>query len=262
MATRHAGPNPLKLFAGVFVVATLVVAGFLSATTVGTGEIAVMTRFGEVTGEELGEGFHWKNPLDKANVYSIQVQKEERQAAAASRDLQDANATVVLNYALAPGSVDDVHQDIGVNYKEQVILPAIDDTFKAATAEYNATSLITQRPQVRADVIEDLTARLEPYGIRVLDVSLTDFSFSEAFSTAIEQKQVAEQDAQRASFRLEAARIDAEAQEVQAQTLSPLYLQLKAIEEWDGKLPLYVGGGESGEIFGIPLDAAEARSGE
>src|SRR5688500_5900069 len=76
-----------------------------STVSVGTGEIAVMTRFGRVTGQELGEGFHLKNPLDRANKYDIKVQKFDAKADAASRDLQDIHATLVLNYSLEAGKV-------------------------------------------------------------------------------------------------------------------------------------------------------------
>ena len=90
----------------------------------------------------------------------------------------------------------------------------------------------------------------QPRGIVVEDVSLTDFKFSESFSQAIEDKQVAQQNAERAKFNLEAAKTDAEAQAAQSESLSAEYLQLKAIEKWDGKMPQAVGG--NGLLFNIP----------
>jgi regulator of protease activity HflC (stomatin/prohibitin superfamily) len=218
--------------------------------TVGTGEIAVMTRFGQVTGQELGEGFHFKNPLDSANVYDVKVLKEETEATAASKDLQDVNATLVINYRVEAGKVSEVHKTIGILYKEKLIDPSVQETFKGATAKFDATQLITDRAKIKADAYEQLVARLKPYGIVVTDLSITNFSFSEEFSRAIEQKQVAAQEAERAQFNLERARLDAQAQEVQKASLSAELLQKYAIDKWDGKMPTYVGGGS---IFNIPL---------
>lgn len=223
---------------------------FASIATVGTGQIAVMTRFGQVTGQELGEGFHFKNPLDQANIYDIKVLKEEALATAASKDLQDVKATLVLNYRVEGGKVSEVHKTIGTLYKDKLIDPSLQETFKAATAKYDATQLITDRASVKADAYEQLVNRLKPYGIIVQDLSITDFSFSPEFAKAIEGKQVAQQEAEKAKFNLDRARLDAQAQEVQKASLSPELLQKYAIDKWDGKMPTYIGGGS---VFNIPL---------
>jgi regulator of protease activity HflC (stomatin/prohibitin superfamily) len=83
------------------------------------------------------------------------------------------------------------------------------------------------------------------------DVSITNFKFSDSFAKAIEEKQVAQQNAERAKFNLEAAQTDAQAQAAQAQTLSDAYLKKLAIEKWDGKMPTAMGG--EGSLFNIPL---------
>lgn len=223
---------------------------FASIATVGTGQIAVMTRFGQVTGQELGEGFHFKNPLDQANIYDIKVLKEEALATAASKDLQDVKATLVLNYRVEGGKVSEVHKTIGTLYKDKLVDPSLQETFKAATAKYDATQLITDRASVKADAYEQLVNRLKPYGIIVQDLSITDFSFSPEFAKAIEGKQVAQQEAEKAKFNLDRARLDAQAQEVQKASLSPELLQKYAIDKWDGKMPTYIGGGS---VFNIPL---------
>jgi len=100
---------------GIIVLLWLIFAGTVS---IGTGQIAVMTRFGHVTGQELGEGFHLKNPLDHANIYDIKILKEQTDAAAASKDLQDVHSTLVVNYRLEAGKISQIHQTIGVLYKE------------------------------------------------------------------------------------------------------------------------------------------------
>ncbi len=224
---------------------------FLSSiVTIGTGKIAVMTRFGKVTGQELGEGFHFKLPIDRANGYDIKVLKEETAAAAASKDLQDVKSTLVINYRLEAGRVSEMHKTVGVLYKEKLIDPAVQEVFKAAAAKFDATQLITDRPAVKAVAYEELVNRLERYGIIVQDLSITNFSFSPEFTSAIEAKQVAAQEAERAQFNLDRANLDARAQEAQKTSLSPELLQKYAIDKWDGKMPQYVGGDS---VFNIPL---------
>lgn len=221
-------------------------------TIVGTGYIGVVTQFGKVTGREMGEGIHLKAPFPVQSVkkYDIKVQRELVDAAAASKDLQDVNSSLVINYRLEAGKVSEIHQTIGVNYKEKIILPAIEEIFKASTAKFDATQLITNRSEVKDEAHKLLLRRLEGYGIALLDISIVNFSFSPEFSKAIESKQVAQQNAERAKFNLEAARIDAESQRVQAETLSEVYLRNEAIKKWDGKLPQYLGGET---VFNIPL---------
>ena len=223
---------------------------FASTVSIGTGKIAVMTRFGKVTGQELSEGFHFKNPLDKANEYDIKVLKGEADATAASKDLQDVNAKVVINYRLEGGKISEIHRTIGPMYKEKLIDPAVQEVFKGATAKFDATQLITDRQAVKTEAYKDLTGRLGRYGIIVQDLSITNFAFSADFSKSIEDKQVAAQQAERARFNLERARLDAQAQEAQKTSLSPELLQKYAIDKWDGKMPQYVGGGS---VFNIPL---------
>lgn len=221
-----------------------------STVTIGTGKIAVMTRFGKVTGQELGEGFHFKNPLDTATSYDIKVLKEETDAAAASKDLQDVRSTLVINYRLEAGKVSEIHKTIGIYYKEKLIDPAVQEVFKGATAKFDATQLITDRQTVKADAYNELVSRLGRYGIIVQDLSITNFSFSPEFANAIESKQVAAQEAERAKFNLDKANLDAQAQAAQKTSLSAELLQKYAIDKWDGKMPNYVGGGA---VFNIPL---------
>ncbi len=243
---------------GAILIPVLVFTAIASLTVVGTGEIAVMTRFGRVTGQELGEGLHLKMPIDNANKYDVKVQKETAEAAAASKDLQDVNTVLVINYKLKAGKVSEIHRTIGIDYKDKLIDPALQEVFKASTAKFDATQLITDRAQVKQDTLKLLEKRLDDFGITVINVSITNFSFSSEFSKSIEDKQVAQQNAERAKFNLERAIIDAEAQRVQKTSLSAELLrkyeldnQADAIKKWNGAMPTYVGGGS---VFNIPLD--------
>jgi regulator of protease activity HflC (stomatin/prohibitin superfamily) len=235
-----------------------VVAGLalLSAITsvraIDTGKIGVVTQYGRVTGRELSEGLSFVMPLglNDVSVYDVKVQKEVADTQAATKDLQDVTAEVVLNYHLNRGEVSKVHQTVGELYKDKVISPALSETFKGASAKYNASELITERATLKKDVYDQLRDRLGKYGIIVDDVSITNFKFSDSFAKAIEDKQVAQQNAERAKFNLEAAQTDAQAQAAQAQTLSDNYLRKLAIDKWDGKMPSTVAG--DGTVFSIP----------
>lgn len=236
----------------VVVIVLLLITLFTSMRFVDTGKIGVVTSFGQVTNRELGEGFSWVAPwgFNSVTEYDIKVQKETASTTAATKDLQDVTAEVVLNFKLNRGDVSKIHQTVGAEYKDKLISPALSETFKGASSKYNAGELITERAALKADVNKELKARLEKYGIVVEDVSITNFKFSDSFSKAIEDKQVAQQNAERAKFNLEAAKTDAEAQKAQSETLSSEYLQKLAIDKWDGIMPQYVGGDS---VFNIPL---------
>lgn len=219
--------------------------------TVDAGQVGVITRFGEVN-REVNSGLALKLPwpIESLQKLDVRIQKQEEQATAATADLQDVRATLALNYALDRGKALAVYKSIGVEYRDRVVVPAVQESFKAATAQYTAAELLTRRPEVKAKALEDIKKRLEPYGVRIEDLNIVNFSFSDEFSKAIEQKQVAAQEAERAKFNLERARLDAEAQNIQKESLSADYLRKLAIEKWDGRMPQYVGG-ES--VFNIPL---------
>lgn len=248
--------NQKRIALVVITAVLLLIAASTGIRIVGTGEIGVVTRFGKVTGRELPEGIHLVTPfgIEQANIYDIKIQKETEEANSSSKDLQDVNSTLTLNYRLEPGRVQEVHQTVGVNYRDKLIVPAVQEVFKASSAKFSAQELITQRAEVKNDAFELLSERLKEFGIIVDELSIVDFEFSPSFTQAIEEKQIAEQNAQRAKFNLDASKTDAEAQKVQADTLSPLFLQKQAIDKWDGKLPEYLGGGDS--VFNIPLTTA------
>jgi prohibitin 1 len=239
------------IWAGL-ILSVLAITLLTSIRVVGTGQVGVVTQYGRVTGRELDEGISLVLPwgLNNVTIYDIKVQKETVTSTAASQDLQDVSSEIVLNYNLERGSVSTIHQTIGASYISKIVSPAINEVFKAASAEYTASELITERSRLKTQAQKILSDRLAEYGIKVSQLSIVDFKFSDTFSKAIEDKQVAQQNAERAKFNLEAARTDAEAQRAQSETLTREYLQKQAIEKWDGKMPTYMG---SGTVFNIPL---------
>lgn len=240
-----------KIRVPFFVVGGILLLFMLCFRTVEAGQVGVITRFGEID-REANSGILVKLPwpIEKLEKLDVRIQKQQEEASAATADLQDVQATLALNYALNRGSALEVYKSIGTEYRDRIIVPAVQESFKAATAQYTASELLTKRAEVKGKALDAIKKRLEPYGVRIEDLNIVDFSFSPEFRKAIEAKQVAAQEAERAKFNLDRARLDAEAQNVQKSSLSAELLQKQAIEKWDGKMPQYIG---NGTVFNIPL---------
>lgn len=243
---------------GAWILGTIVVIillfFILCFRVVGVGQVGIVTRFGNVN-RESGSGVVLKMPwpIEKLTKMNIKTQKEQQDAEAATKDLQTVTTTLALNYNLTPDTARKVYQQVGTGYSVVVIDPIIQEAIKSITSQYNAEELISNRPAVELALTDRLTSKLTDRGITVDNVSIVNFAFSAAFNTAIEQKQVAQQDAQKAQYQLQTAQLQAQAQDVQAKTLTPEYLQLQAIQKWDGKMPQAVSGTSNGSIFGINL---------
>lgn len=251
------------LIGGILIALVLLVGAFTSFTIVGVGQEAVVTRVGSVN-RELGSGIHPKIPygIERTHKFDVKTQKDTADAAAASQDLQDVKVTVVTNYHIEQGKVGELFRTVGDDYKARIIDPAIQESVKASTAKYPIGDLITKRAEVKEIILKSLQSRLDFRGIKVEDISLTNLEFSHSFTVAIEQKQVAEQQAQQAKFAAEKAandaqaeinkaQGDAEAQRLRQSTLTPELLQQQAINKWSGNFPTYYGG--TGTLFNIPI---------
>jgi regulator of protease activity HflC (stomatin/prohibitin superfamily) len=240
--------------------------GFLflmsSYFVIDAGERGVVLRFGAVN-RVVPEGIHFKLPFIEDIVrMSVRVQKTTTKTEAASHDMQIVHTTMVLNYGLQPDKVGETYKTIGVNrdVSEKIINPSVEESFKAASARYTAEELISRREALKTEVRNYLRDRLAPFGITVIELSITDFQFSPEFNKAIESKQTAEQLALKAKrdldrIKVEAqqkiatAQAEAEALRIQRQVISAelirlrqIEAQMKAIEKWDGKLPNVTGG--------------------
>lgn len=261
----HYGPITVAAILVLFVLPFLL----SSIVVMGTGEVGVVTSFGKVTGKELSEGISLKlpAPFEEIHKFDIRVQKEEADASAATSDLQDANAKLVINYHLDRNSVSKLYQTVGSDYKQRLVDPAIQEIFKATTAKYSASELITKRSEVKEVARKTLEDRLHTRGIVVDDISIVNFEFSRDFSKAIESAQVAKQQVIQAQQELEKVKVeaeqkiataqaDAEAQRLKKESLTAELVQMEAIKKWDGKLPQYQLGGST-PFINIPSSATK-----
>ena len=240
------------LFFIIVVVALTILNPFVK---INAGHRGVVLSFGAVSDTILTEGLHFRMPIVQSVIeMDVRVKKNETQANAASNDLQMITSNIALNYHLDPKNVHLLFKEVGESYERDIIDPAVQEVVKKVTAEYSASELITKRGDVSTNIKTSLEARVAKYHILVDDFSIKDFQFSKAFSDAIEAKQEAEQLAQKAENDLKrikteaeqkiaTAGAEAEALRLKNISVSPLMIQLHAIEKWDGKLPQYMGSG-------------------
>jgi regulator of protease activity HflC (stomatin/prohibitin superfamily) len=240
----------------------LVVALFFGTVVViPAGNVGVVTRFGAVTGTNFEQGLHVKVPfVEGVTVFDIRTQKDQVDASAASQDLQEVKSTIAVNYHLDATQASTVFAEVGEQYKQRVVDPAVQESFKATTAQFTAEQLITQREAVKSKAMGFLKERLTKFHVIIDEFNIVNFDFSADFNQAIEAKQVAQQNVEKAKRDLERITIEAQqkiakaegeskAQQLQQSTLTQLYIdylgmqnQATAIQKWDGKLPTVTGG--------------------
>jgi regulator of protease activity HflC (stomatin/prohibitin superfamily) len=200
----------VKIIVGLFAALFILIAVLSSVIIINTGEVGVLLEFGKAK-EVLQPGIHFVIPfINSVEYMSVQIEKYETLASAASKDLQIVHATVAVNYQLinSPENVLKTWQNFQGAYVERIIAPLLQEAVKANTAKYTADELITKRSEIKEKISVDVKKKLDSYGIQVYEVSITNFDFSPEFNAAIEQKVVAEQNKQRAQFELEQKQID------------------------------------------------------
>jgi prohibitin 2 len=241
------------LYIVIAVIALVIVFG--SVGTIGAGERGVLLQFGAVKDKVFDEGLYFKIPLiQRVETMDVRTQKDEVPASASSKDLQIVTSKIALNYHLDPDKVNIVWQEVGKNYNTRIIAPSIQEAVKSVTARFTAEELITKREEVKEQIKLNLFERLATTYIIVDEFNIIDFSFSAAFNEAIEAKVTAEQLKLKADRDLKRIEIEAEqivaaaggkAQailiEAQALRANPQVVELRWIEKWDGKTPLYWG---------------------
>lgn len=267
MNENAVGDFILKNSSKVLLVVVVIALIFGSVGTVRAGERGVKTRFGAIQGV-LSEGLYFKLPLiesvTKIDIKTRTINYDKNgnegdsidtsQLLGSSRDLQDVHMGVVVNYHIDPVHAGDIFAQYSSteNYEYNVIEPIVREAVKTQSALYTAEELVTKRQEFSDHVSTILDERLAMKNAILERFSVTNFEFSPAFSQAIEAKVTAVQNAEAARNKLEqvkfeaeqtieAAKAVAEAQRIQSAALTSAggkeYVQLKAIEKWDGRLP-------------------------
>lgn len=226
---------------------------FASFTVVTAGHIGVQVTFGTVNQQTLSEGIHFVNPLSSVKQVEVRlVTVSIKNASAGTKDLQQVHTDVVVYYRISGDKAAHIYKEFGLDLQDRVIMPIVSESFKAVTAHYTSEELITKRDQVSTQIKQELGDKLGKYNILVNDISIVNFGFSPEYQKAIEAKVIATQSklqAEQDLARIEVearqavakARGEAEAIKIQTEAINSqggtAYVNLKALERWDGKLP-------------------------
>jgi len=231
--------NRFLRLAGVILVLILL---FASITSIPTGNVGVLTLFGRVTGDVLGEGIHPIMPLKAVQKLCVQTQSVKETANTPSTEGLILDLDTSLLFRLDRSKAAQVFQTVGENYAEKIVDPTLRAAIRSATSSHTANALYTNaRELVQQQIQDELTTQLAVRGVIVEAVLLRDVRLPAMLKNSIEAKQQAEQDALRMSFILqkekqeaERKRIEAQGiadfQKIVAQGISPQLLEWKGIE--------------------------------
>lgn len=246
---------------------------------VGAGNVAVVTNFGKIKDETLDSGFYFKNYFDTLNPMSTRTQTRTVDLAAFSADIQQVSAKVTIHYNVDKTNAATLFREVGKNYSDTLLPPRVQENTKIVFARYTAEELVQHRDELSTGILELMREDLEPYGINVSTVAIEDIDFTDAFTNAVEAKQVATQErltaqtqqerltmeaeaaAKRETIKAQAdaevakieadaeayaikarAEAEAEANKKVADSLTVELIDYTKVQQWNGELPQYMGG--------------------
>ena len=251
--------NVKKIIIPVVIIIVALVVALNSFVVVDAGHTGVVVTLGSVNEGVLQEGIHAKIPFVQSIVkIDNRIQKLEVNTEAFSKDLQSVNTVLAINYRVDTAKSYSIYKNIGADYEEVLVVPAVNEVLKAITATYTAEESVTNRALISDGLVDGLNDKLNNIGLYVTDVNIIDFDFSEAFITAIEEKQVAQQQLLKAETekqtaitnaeaKAEAVKIkaegEAEANKKISDSLTDKIIENKKLEKWNGELPQVQGNG-------------------
>ena len=247
-----------RIIIPVVILALIVIVLANSVAIVDAGHTGVVVTMGKVNEGTLQEGLHFKAPfVQNVVIIDNRIRKLEVNTEAFSKDLQSVNTTLAINYRVDTAKSDSIYKNIGADYESVLVTPAVNEVLKAITATYTAEESVTNRQLISDGLVTGLNEKLNDIGLYITDVNIIDFDFSEAFITAIEEKQVAQQKLLKAETEKKTAITNAEAEaeaikiraeaEAEANTtisksLTDQVIENKKVEKWNGELPRVTGG--------------------
>ncbi len=251
------GKKMKKIVIAAILVLVVLVLAANSFVIVQPGHTGVVVTLGKVDEGVLQEGLHFKIPFAQQVVMiDNRIVKLEVDTEAFSKDLQTVSTKLAINYRVDTSKSYSIYKNIGAGYEDVLVTPAVNEVLKAITALYTAEESVTNRALISEGLVEELNEKLNGIGLYVTDVNIVNYDFSEAFITAIEEKQVAQQQLLKAETEKQTAitnaeadaetiRIKAEAEaaanDVLNKSLTDSVLEYAKIEKWDGKLPQVMG---------------------
>ncbi len=273
------GKNAKRLVLAAVILVAAAILFSICTTQVPTGNTAIITTFGKVEDYTLEAGFHFKSPFQQIILMDNREQKKEFSTQAFSSDIQQVDITGSINYAINKATAMNLFKEVGTDYFTKLINPRMMENTKAVFSKYTAENLVGAREELSTKIRDTMSQEMERYGITIISVSIENVDFTDAFTDAVEAKQVAaqkklqaeieqeqktmetEQQAQRQKIEAEAeaqvqkiaaeaeayaittkAEAEAEANRKIAESLTGALIEFTQVNQWNGELPQYVSG--------------------
>ncbi|RYO96793.1 hypothetical protein DL764_007393 [Monosporascus ibericus] len=184
----------------------------------GGSRAVIFDRLQGVKESVVGEGTHFLVPwLQRSIIFDVRTKPRNIATTTGSKDLQMVSLTLRVLHRPDVPSLPKIYQNLGNDYDERVLPSIGNEVLKAIVAQFDAAELITQREAVSQRIRADLTKRASEFNIALEDVSITHMTFGKEFTKAVEQKQIAQQDAERARFIVERAEQERQANVIRAE---------------------------------------------
>ena len=277
--------------AAIVVVGIVLIAAFMCFVTVPPGHSGVVVTLGRVSDNVLSDGLHFKLPWQNVVLMDNRAQKKQFTTQAFSSDIQQVDLICSINFSVDRATSQNLYKNVGVAYYETVMLPRILENLKAVFSKYTAENLVGAREVLSVQVRDLLVPEMKNFGVEILSVAIENIDFTNAFTDAVEAKQVAEQtklktqiqqdeqllieetsakraiiaadaDAEVARIAADAkayavraqAEAEAEANKMVAESITAQLIQYVQANGWDGRLPQFISG-ENGMIPVISMEA-------
>lgn len=290
--------HTLRRIVPILVALIAVILVFSTCTAqVDTGYTGIITTFGRVEDHTMEAGFHFKSPFQRIILMDNREQKTSFTTQAFSSDIQQVDVTGSINYAINKSTAMTLFKEVGTDYFNKLVYPRMLENTKAAFSKYTAENLVSLREALSNHIRESLSAEMAGYGINIISVSIENIDFTDAFTDAVEAKQVAAQkklqaeieqqqktmetqqqaERQRIAAEAEAAvakinadadayatRVKAEAEAsantLIAQSLTDSLIRFTQISRWNGQLPSYVSGTAADAVPILSLDGIDGSA--
>ena len=277
-----------KLIATIVIAVVVLVGAFTvySSMTVRvpTGYTAIVTTFGKVEDYTLEAVFHFKNPFQNVVLMDNRIQKISFSTGAFSSDIQQVDIAGSINFNIDKQTAMTLYSTIGTEYFDNLVKPRLIEKIKSVVSAYTAENLVGQRDMLSETIVTQIREDMKPYGINIDSVNIEDIDFTDAFTDAIEAKQVATQKALQAKIEQDqktmeaeaaaarqviAAQSDAEVARIQAEaaqyagekeaemnrklaeSLTDELVRYYIAQKWDGALPRFMTSGSDSLMFDV-----------
>ena len=267
-----------RIVAAALVIIIALIFAISCFSFVPTGHTGVVTLFGKVEDYTLDSGVHFKNPFARVIKMDNRIQKESVELSCFSSDIQEVEVVFTLNYQISKEYAMNIYKTIGKNYFDTAVSPIITESVKTVAARYTAEDLINKRNELAMAIETDMKEKLLIFNIELVSTSIEDMDFTDAFTDAVEAKQVAAQNKLRAETEaaqrvveaeaeaqirrvtaeaeayeiLQRAEAEAQANQKLAESITDRLIEYRYYEVWDGKLPQMVMGESTTPMVQIP----------